>query len=209
MQLNVNSFKNKTVIPSISHIHQQGIIHRDLKPVNIFLDSHDQIKIGVFGLATTSFLALQSHLESVQSTQASHITFTHDFAFESGADKTICAKYAMRYFAVVGGSKSETQLERKVLAFGSTKTSRNDNSSRFGKFMKLMFKNRSSISGARRTKLSFILSAISILHSGKSANKYKKGKEEIDLDGCDIYFDDPRLRVMGELLRIKADELRK
>jgi myosin heavy subunit len=32
---------------------------------------------------------------------------------ESGAGKTVSAKYAMRYFAAVGGS--ETQVERKVL----------------------------------------------------------------------------------------------
>lgn len=65
---------------------------------------------------------------------------------ESGAGKTVSAKYAMRYFAAVGGSESETQIERKVLAsspimeaIGNAKTTRNDNSSRFGKFTKLLF----------------------------------------------------------------------
>ncbi len=35
---------------------------------------------------------------------------------ESGAGKTVSAKYAMRYFAEVGGASMETQIERKVLA---------------------------------------------------------------------------------------------
>ncbi len=34
---------------------------------------------------------------------------------ESGAGKTVSAKYAMRYFASVGGT-AETQVEKKVLA---------------------------------------------------------------------------------------------
>uniref|UniRef100_A0A1A9VDU0 Myosin motor domain-containing protein n=1 Tax=Glossina austeni TaxID=7395 RepID=A0A1A9VDU0_GLOAU len=51
----------------------------------------------------------------------------------------------------------------------------------------------------------------SILHLGniKFANKHKKDKEELDLEGCDIYLDDLHLCVMGEVLLIKADELRK
>lgn len=36
---------------------------------------------------------------------------------ESGAGKTVSAKYTMRYFATVGGSATqETQIEKKVLA---------------------------------------------------------------------------------------------
>lgn len=35
---------------------------------------------------------------------------------ESGAGKTVSAKYAMRYFATVGGSASDTNIEDKVLA---------------------------------------------------------------------------------------------
>lgn len=42
---------------TVLFINLQGMIHRDLKPVNIFLDSNDHVKIGDFGLATTSIIA--------------------------------------------------------------------------------------------------------------------------------------------------------
>jgi myosin-5 len=74
---------------------------------------------------------------------------------ESGAGKTVSAKYAMRYFANVGGSSEETQIEKKVLAsnpimeaFGNAKTTRNDNSSRFGKFIQIDFSKQNHIIGA-------------------------------------------------------------
>ncbi|XP_045101361.1 unconventional myosin-Va-like isoform X4 [Portunus trituberculatus] len=74
---------------------------------------------------------------------------------ESGAGKTVSAKYAMRYFASVGGSDSETQIEKKILAsnpimeaIGNAKTTRNDNSSRFGKYIELDFTRSYSIMGA-------------------------------------------------------------
>ena len=35
---------------------------------------------------------------------------------ESGAGKTVSAKYAMRYFTTVSGSASDTNIEEKVLA---------------------------------------------------------------------------------------------
>ncbi len=47
----------KEIIEGLVHIHTQGMIHRDLKPVNVFIDSMDHVKIGDFGLATTSFFA--------------------------------------------------------------------------------------------------------------------------------------------------------
>ncbi|XP_054279391.1 unconventional myosin-Va isoform X2 [Macrosteles quadrilineatus] len=74
---------------------------------------------------------------------------------ESGAGKTVSAKYAMRYFATVGGSTTETHVEKKVLAsspimeaIGNAKTTRNDNSSRFGKFIELQFSRTYNIIGA-------------------------------------------------------------
>ncbi|GIY87606.1 unconventional myosin-Va [Caerostris darwini] len=74
---------------------------------------------------------------------------------ESGAGKTVSAKYAMRYFATVGGSATETQIEKKVLAsnpimeaIGNAKTTRNDNSSRFGKYIEIDFNQKYNIIGA-------------------------------------------------------------
>ncbi|XP_075907269.1 unconventional myosin-Va isoform X3 [Nelusetta ayraudi] len=74
---------------------------------------------------------------------------------ESGAGKTVSAKYAMRYFATVSGSASEANIEDKVLAsnpimeaIGNAKTTRNDNSSRFGKYIEIGFDNRYRIIGA-------------------------------------------------------------
>uniref|UniRef100_A0A8C5BYA4 Myosin VB n=1 Tax=Gadus morhua TaxID=8049 RepID=A0A8C5BYA4_GADMO len=74
---------------------------------------------------------------------------------ESGAGKTVSAKYAMRFFATVGGSAGNTNVEEKVLAsspimeaIGNAKTTRNDNSSRFGKYIQIGFDRQYHIIGA-------------------------------------------------------------
>uniref|UniRef100_A0A914WZP3 Myosin motor domain-containing protein n=1 Tax=Plectus sambesii TaxID=2011161 RepID=A0A914WZP3_9BILA len=77
---------------------------------------------------------------------------------ESGAGKTVSAKFAMRYFAAVGSARSSSSLtgiEDRVLAsnpimeaIGNAKTIRNDNSSRFGKFIQINFTERFAIAGA-------------------------------------------------------------
>nr|XP_033775568.1 unconventional myosin-Vc isoform X3 [Geotrypetes seraphini] len=74
---------------------------------------------------------------------------------ESGAGKTVSARYAMRYFATVSKSSSRAHVEDKVLAsnpiteaIGNAKTTRNDNSSRFGKYTEISFDKRYQIIGA-------------------------------------------------------------
>lgn len=87
---------------------------------------------------------------------------------ESGAGKTVSAKYIMRYFASVEeDADAETiigtehkadmsDVEKQILAtnpiteaFGNAKTTRNDNSSRFGKYLEILFDTNTSIIGAR------------------------------------------------------------
>uniref|UniRef100_A0A0E0HHD2 Myosin motor domain-containing protein n=1 Tax=Oryza nivara TaxID=4536 RepID=A0A0E0HHD2_ORYNI len=76
---------------------------------------------------------------------------------ESGAGKTETTKMLMRYLAFLGG-RSRTggrTVEQQVLesnpvleAFGNAKTVRNNNSSRFGKFVEIQFDKSGKISGA-------------------------------------------------------------
>uniref|UniRef100_A0AAV2K728 Uncharacterized protein n=1 Tax=Knipowitschia caucasica TaxID=637954 RepID=A0AAV2K728_KNICA len=81
---------------------------------------------------------------------------------ESGAGKTVNTKRVIQYFAsiaAVGGANKKDQnkgtLEDQIIqanpaleAFGNAKTSRNDNSSRFGKFIRIHFGTSGKLSSA-------------------------------------------------------------
>ncbi|XP_021662313.2 myosin-12 [Hevea brasiliensis] len=101
----------------------------------------------LFAVADTCYRAMMNEQES-QSILVSG---------ESGAGKTETTKMLMRYLAFMGG-RSVTEgrtVEQQVLesnpvleAFGNAKTVKNNNSSRFGKFVEIQFDKQGKISGA-------------------------------------------------------------
>lgn len=131
---------------------------------------------------------------------------------ESGAGKTVSAKYIMRYFASVEEENSMTvqhqvemsETEQKILAtnpimeaFGNAKTTRNDNSSRFGKYLEILFDKDTSIIGAKiRT---YLLERSRLVYQPETERNYHifyqmmaglspEEKAELHLKGAEDYY---------------------
>lgn len=94
---------------------------------------------------------------------------------ESGAGKTESTKTVLGYIAEVAGSKAG--IEAKILsanplmeAFGNAKTSRNNNSSRFGKWCEVKFDTNLSIMGASITD--YLLETTRVINQAAAERNY-------------------------------------
>jgi hypothetical protein len=95
---------------------------------------------------------------------------------ESGAGKTECTKQALQYLAEIAGSAANN-VEQKILssnpileAFGNAKTTRNNNSSRFGKYVEVLFNVRSQICGA--SIKNYLLEKIRVCNQNQGERNY-------------------------------------
>jgi myosin heavy subunit len=110
------------------------------------LDHKKSLEPSIFSVASSAFRQLKENL----------IKQAIVISGESGAGKTVSAKFAMKFLtSITSLSKGEelgdreegkVTIEDKILdcnpileAFGNAKTVRNNNSSRFGKYVKLVF----------------------------------------------------------------------
>uniref|UniRef100_A0A0N4Z0S5 non-specific serine/threonine protein kinase n=1 Tax=Parastrongyloides trichosuri TaxID=131310 RepID=A0A0N4Z0S5_PARTI len=53
----------REMLSGLDYIHKKDMIHRDIKPLNIFIDAHNRVKIGDFGLATIDVNGKKNHLQ--------------------------------------------------------------------------------------------------------------------------------------------------
>jgi myosin-5 len=106
---------------------------------------------------------------------------------ESGAGKTVTTKIVLNYFAMLskrraaeerlGGSESDVSIEQQVLqsnpileAFGNARTIRNDNSSRFGKYIDISFTDKGKLVGASIE--TYLLEKVRLIHPGPGERNY-------------------------------------
>uniref|UniRef100_A0A3Q2G4C3 Myosin motor domain-containing protein n=1 Tax=Cyprinodon variegatus TaxID=28743 RepID=A0A3Q2G4C3_CYPVA len=149
------------LLRNLSLRHKRGHIYVILVAVNPYQDfpiySDEQVrlyhsrKLGelpphIFAIAESCYFNMTRHLKN----QCCIISG------ESGAGKTESTKLILQYLAAVSGKLSQQQIEKQILesnpileAFGNAKTIRNDNSSRFGKYLEIFFNKDGVIEGAR------------------------------------------------------------
>ncbi|XP_059200423.1 unconventional myosin-VIIb-like [Centropristis striata] len=167
--------------------HKQGLIYTFtgsvLVAVNPYKDfplySEDQVKLyhgrklgelppHIFAIAESCFFNMKRHVKN----QCCIISG------ESGAGKTESTKLILQYLAAVSGGLSEQQMiEEQILesnpileAFGNAKTIRNDNSSRFGKYLEIFFNKDGVIEGARVEQ--YLLEKSRVCHQALEERNY-------------------------------------
>jgi len=110
---------------------------------------------------------------------------------ESGAGKTVTTKIVLNYFAMLSRKRAEEEgmrspkndmdedvsIEQQVLqsnpileSFGNARTIRNDNSSRFGKFIDVAFNGAGKVSGASIE--TYLLEKVRLIHPGAGERNY-------------------------------------
>ncbi|CAA0815254.1 Myosin-6 [Striga hermonthica] len=142
----------------LAYLHEPGVLHnlKSRYDINEIYTYTGSILIAVNPFQRLPHL-YDSHMMAQYKGAAFGVSQSILVSGESGAGKTESTKLLMRYLAYMGGrSASEGRsVEQQVLesnpvleAFGNAKTVRNNNSSRFGKFVEIQFDQNGRISGA-------------------------------------------------------------
>ena len=117
----------------------------------------------LYAVTDDAYRAMMRGMEAKVLREASSVTVDQSMLVsgESGAGKTVSTRFIMQYLAIVGrsqqseGASSDQDIQNRVLesnpvleSFGNARTIRNDNSSRFGKYIEIGFNTQGLLTGA-------------------------------------------------------------
>jgi myosin-1 len=127
---------------------------------------------------------------------------------ESGAGKTEASKIFLSYIALQDTTSNTKQIENQLVlsnnileAFGNAKTIRNDNSSRFGKYMDLRFSNNLAVGGHI---LAYLLEKSRVVNVGLGERNYHifylilSGLSPTQLETYSITSDPSKFRFLAK-----------
>jgi len=161
-------------------------------------ENHNDLSPHIYGLADRTYRDMMVSLELVGGGER-RLGGSSDFKVnqsilvsgESGAGKTVSTKFIMQYLAALSKrSSNETptsgdsvdasnnsDIEQQVLqsnpileSFGNARTIRNDNSSRFGKYVQIQFSNRGALVGASIE--TYLLEKVRIITQSEGERNY-------------------------------------
>uniref|UniRef100_V9KBM2 Myosin-Ie n=1 Tax=Callorhinchus milii TaxID=7868 RepID=V9KBM2_CALMI len=124
---------------------------------------------------------------------------------ESGAGKTVAAKYIMSYISKISGGGVKVQYVKDIIlqsnplleAFGNAKTVRNNNSSRFGKYFEIQFGRGGEPDGGKISNFLLEKSRVVSQNTGERnfhiyyqvlAGVSREQREELGVTSPDYYF---------------------
>uniref|UniRef100_A0A7N0TUK0 Myosin-1-like n=1 Tax=Kalanchoe fedtschenkoi TaxID=63787 RepID=A0A7N0TUK0_KALFE len=170
-----------SVLYNLRHRYEQDLIYTKAGPVLVAVNPFKEVHL--YGndyieayrdksIATPHVYAITD--TAIQEMIRDEVNQSIIISGESGAGKTETAKIAMQYLAALGGGSG---IEYEILktnpileAFGNARTSRNDNSSRFGKLIEIHFSETGKICGANIQ--TFLLEKSRVVQCAKGERSY-------------------------------------
>ena len=168
--IQIRYFQNKIytytgkILISINPFTNLGIYNKEI--INNYL-LNDNLTPHIYQISKKSLIEL-SRFNQNQSILVSG---------ESGAGKTHATKLMLEFLTSVCSNSDNIGIEKKIIlsnpileAFGNAKTIRNDNSSRFGKFIKLNFNDNNKIIGAKIE--TYLLEKIRLIYQNNNERNF-------------------------------------
>ena len=141
-----------TILIAVNPYKDLGYTTMEMKKAYRGKDLDPSMAPHPFATADHVYNAMLDHLQN-GTPDGKHVNQSVVISGESGAGKTVTTGHILEYLTFVTGRESEVQ--HQILAsglmletFGNAKTTRNHNSSRFGKFVEVLFDESGGIVGA-------------------------------------------------------------